>query len=250
MRTTKRKHLGAVFIALLIVMGLVAPASAGNHESGDKVKVCKYVAKPGPGGAPPEVYDYKNEIIVDRSSAPTDGFSDAQPSLVVELNEPCPLTIGGCTTNCGSNTVTDPVVVTVDLTAGAVCVDETDQLEYLAGGDNWTTGSLTVSAGGADLETMADVANGSFGMMAWPVDAEGALYASVTLTLSAEDLSDAVTVPLPDDCVAVAVDEPEPDEVLEEEEETLPETGASALLLSLLGLLSMGTGGALLRRRR
>lgn len=58
------------------------------------------------------------------------------------------------------------------------------------------------------------------------------------------------SVTFPDVEVLPDVEEKDDTEVEDEEEPTLPRTGASALLLSTLGLLSMGLGGGILSRRR
>ena len=72
----------------LIVMAAssVSPAQA---EPADRVKVCKYVAAPEEGIA------YFHHFITVAQSAVDDGsaFNDAQPSLVVGLDEACPPTI-------------------------------------------------------------------------------------------------------------------------------------------------------------
>jgi LPXTG-motif cell wall-anchored protein len=174
--------------------------------------------------------------------------------------------IPAAATDCGGSTNFEPdpqPEVSANLLAGEICPIDVNLIDYLVEGENWTTGTLTVLVDGAVVATYTDVAPGAFGTLDWPLDADGQPYATVSLSLQAGGLVRTVgPIDLDETCAEVGgvvivtptpVDtEPEPTDeepVVKGEVVTLPETGVPALLLTLLGLLSMGAGGALLRRR-
>jgi len=142
----------------------------------------------------------------------------------------------------------DPVIVTFDATS--FCIDESQFIDYLAGGQEWSEGTLTFEYG--DTIKTLSLAPGNFSMMDWPMDGDApATTVTVTFVVEIEGEDDFVstqTFTLDEDCITEVLSEVEETEVLDEAEE-LPETGASALLLGLVGLLSLLSGGALLRRR-
>jgi LPXTG-motif cell wall-anchored protein len=240
---SKRKHLGAVFVALLIVVGLVAPAAAAPGGQGaDRVTICKRTTTPGG--------EFSHEISVPSKFA--ERFADKHGSQAGPCDD------GGSEEDPDGGGGTTTVATVVELQASAVCAEDgVNELGYIVSGTAWATGTLTVSVEDAVVQTVTVSANSS-GVLAWPTDGDVPV-ASVVVSLSVTgSATQSVQVDAECEVLDVVVEEPieeseeEPevlDEVLEEEE-TLPETGASALLLSLLGLLSMGTGGALLRRRR
>jgi LPXTG-motif cell wall-anchored protein len=150
--------------------------------------------------------------------------------------------------------------VSANLSAEGICDIDVNLIDYLIEGENWSTGTLTVLVDGVVVATYPDVAPGNFGSLAWPLDADGQPYATISLSLEASGLVRTVgPIDLDEDCVVVLEDvvDEEPTDVIDEVEaeveadgqDELPQTGIPALALTLLGLLSMGTGGALLRRR-
>jgi LPXTG-motif cell wall-anchored protein len=182
------------------------------------------------------------------------GGSDAEWVLTV----PARLTGSGC-----DRFVPPPPPapqVSANLSAEGICEIDVNLIDYLIEGENWSNGTLTVLVDGVVVATYPDVAPGNFGSLAWPLDADGQPYATISLSLEAGGLVRTVgPIDLDEDCVVVLEDvvDEEPTDVIDEVEaeveadgqDELPQTGIPALALTLLGLLSMGTGGALLRRR-
>jgi LPXTG-motif cell wall-anchored protein len=184
-------------------------------------------------------------------------------SLASGASASFPFTYGAGAVNCTPPPPPPGPEASANLIAGGICPIDVNLIDYLVEGENWTTGTLTILVDGAVVATYNDVAPGSFGTLDWPLDADGLPYASISLQLEAAGLvRTAGPIDLDEDCAEVGgvvivtptpVDtEPEPTDeepVVKGEVVTLPETGVPALVLTLLGLLSMGAGGALLRRR-
>ncbi len=170
--------------------------------------------------------------------------------------ETCPPGMTGTPPNCvpppppPSTPGPDPVV-SVSALGSQICPDGvTNQIDYLIGGANWVNGTLTVG------DSVVPVTPGSFGSLPWPTDGDGLLVASVVGTLQVDGQAPVEFGPLSpdDDCLEVleaVEEEPEAEEDTEvlDETESLPRTGASTILLTLLGLMSLASGGALLGRR-
>jgi LPXTG-motif cell wall-anchored protein len=189
----------------------------------------------------------------------------------------------------GNGGGTSSTPVSLELSAEAVCIDpQTNAHEILVSSEATglgTTGTLTL---GADDPGITIDLNASDVPVAWPLD-DGLLVESVELTLTAGSQTDTATVTLLEDCLEIGgeleelpeeepeqepTDDPtetpeESDESTDDEEETvtqvtddtvevlgvtitseqLPRTGASTMLLIVLGLLGVGLGAMLLRRR-
>jgi LPXTG-motif cell wall-anchored protein len=175
-----------------------------------------------------------------------------------------PLTVPARLTGSGCDRFVPPPPpapqVSANLSAEGICEIDVNLIDYLIEGENWSNGTLTVLVDGVVVATYPDVAPGNFGSLAWPLDADGQPYATISLSLEAGGLVRTVgPIDLDEDCVVVLEDvvDEEPTDVIDEVEaeveadgqDELPQTGIPALALTLLGLLSMGTGGALLRRR-
>ena len=150
----------------------------------------------------------------------------------------------------------DPIVAVIEFDAQSICPDEEQLVQYLAGGSDWDQGTLAVAYG--DEVDEYTLVPGNDGELAWPlVGEELAGSVTVTFVVDGEVVFDE-SFALDEDCwVGVeGIVEEEDDEVEvlpeveeAEDEEELPDTGANALLLGLIGLSSLLTGGALLRRR-
>ncbi len=209
-----------------------------------------------------------NAVTVTATAGEGLAFLDAAEDLVYELAFDHTF---AALTDCGSNETPDPIidsipdpivepiVVTTSALGSQICPDgSTNQVDYLIGGANWDTGTLTVG----DLVIV--VSPGSFGSLPWPVDDDGLQLASVVGTLQVDGQLPVEFGPLTPDAACTEVlgeaegDEPatvpvvqpvrQDSEVLGESE-SLARTGASALVLTLLGLFGIASGGAIIRRR-
>ncbi len=194
-----------------------------------------------------------------------DGYElegDARWKVQLRAAEPCPDPVEPPIVAPDVDVPPPPAVIAADLQAVGICVDEVEnRIEYLVGGENWTEGTLSI---GGEATT---VAPGNQGTVAWPMDGD-LLATDVMVVLEVEGHADIEVGPLAPDveCVLVAgviVDDTDEEpvvepitpvaqpvtEVLGESVDALPRTGASALVLALLGLFGLGAGGAILRRR-
>lgn len=161
------------------------------------------------------------------------------------------------------------VAPVIEFDATSVCVADEQLLDYAASGSDWTEGTLLIAYGDG-LSDELTLTPGDNGQLAWPLDGElPATAATVTFTVEVDGELEEVfseDFALDEECGAkvegiVEVDDGQPgrsgeapvgpsdDTEVLGAVETLPETGASALALVVAGLLSLLSGGALLRRR-
>jgi hypothetical protein len=209
------------------------------------------------------------EQIVEECPSETTGTYPDCEQIVVE----CPAGTIGTPPNCGTPTTTIPdpqpepelVVTTLDAVASAECAEFPGAVGYVISLDNTDTDVATIRF---SLDGETDVFHYDVplsGELEWPFPGS----TTMLMTVLADGLSTPlIELDLPADCVVEVlpivieepVDEPEVESVVVQpagpdvlgvtvEADALPRTGVSLLVLLLSGLLALGTGGTLLRRR-
>ena len=280
-RSVKVSKASVIVLALsAMLVGLMAPAAANEGQGAEKVWVCKMVGQPGDARPSTGL----NPIHVSENSTDAqEAFSDAHPSFVVSGPDDSSCPPGDDDDNGGNGgngdngngngngdngngggvigTPTEVESLAVEPAAPFTteCLaDESLEVSYVldnSDSEDEVTFTVEVSDRGVSEVAVAAGESESGSVIVTPEDGDVIVMIGAEGQLFVDGTFNADECVTPDEDVDVLPDaeeaEPEPvaqglDRAAEvvSEQASLPDTGVSALLLTLMGLLSVGFGCA------